>query len=344
MTTSTRGALLGTLALSLLTFVLAAPASAGPDSGAGGGESTDSGYGAWVVSLTGDYSASKVADVGRPPPICWWSHIDAPDPHDAEGVYEWFNGYLSDHGPSSAGGGAYVAGSARWPGAFEDAIEADAEGDGVTWYRLTFAEGMSMEEMLASGCTSSTNVMGTEIPIMYNYFDFNDTPPPPVIDARLLAEYAYNVMNLVSPTLEWNPKIARRDGAALINLPTWMWVTDPEAVARREVTASVGTVSATVVAEPGDMEIWSPAGRASCTAAQALVRYSADLDESSACTLTFSRASYETPGGFEVTATVPWTASWSTSTGLGDDFPERPITQNTDIRVAGSQAVVTEVD
>ncbi|GGD24109.1 hypothetical protein GCM10007231_24050 [Nocardioides daphniae] len=332
-------------------WLLASPGAAhadisSPEGAAGGGE-TPGGYSAYAVRLEGDYSVSLAGRVSLPAPRCWWTEVEAPDPNNAEGVRDWFAAYLSSHGPSSAGGGAYVQASARHPEAFDAAVDADREGAGVTWYKLEYDRSMTPAELVGAGCTDwavQGGAMVGDVPIMYNYFPFQ-TPRPPVVDVRVLAEYAYEVMNLVSPELDWNPKIAGRNNAALINLPTWMWVRDAEAVDTREVTASVGTVSVTVTAEPGTMLVRSEAGSASCDASQATTSYRAGRDESSACTVSFSKESYGVEGGFAVVAEVPWTASWRSGAEGGALGPRpRWVRETTSVPVSGSQALVTQVN
>ena len=335
-------AAVGALALSTLALTGGAPATAG--SGGGGGTDTEGGYGVWAVKVTGDVSASLVGSVSRPPPVCWWQPMGSPDPDDAKGTYEWFSSFLSSLGPSSASGGPYYVAASGYPDSFEAAVEADKEEPGVTWYELKSAPGTDMETIISSGCSGSVSgPMIGEVPISFRYFPHR-TPPEPVIDEEVLAEYAYDVMDLVAPSLQWNPKIDGRGDAALVNLPTWMWVNDADAVGVREVTASVGGVTVTVTAAPSEMRISSPAGSQDCTTAQARRAYAPGRDESSACTITFSRGSYSSPGGFPVTATVPWTASWQSNTGRGGDLASRTVNETTDIRVAQSEALVTEVD
>ena len=44
--------------------------------------------------------------------------------------------------------------------------------------------------------------------------------PPPAVDPKDLAAYAYEVMDLKKPALEWNPHLASNHDATLVNLPT----------------------------------------------------------------------------------------------------------------------------
>lgn len=337
---------IGLLGAGVMAWTVGAPGAANadlatPQEAAG---PTDTGYYAYAVRLEGDFSPSLAGRVTLPPPRCWWTEVEAPDPHNAEQVKEWFFQYLADHGPSSAGGGAYVMASARYPQAFDAAIEQDGD-PGVTWYQLQTAGYMSPEEQVSSGCTEWAVRGGPavgDVPIAFNFFPFQQ-PRQPVVDPRFLAEYAYEVMDLVRPDLDWNPKISAREDAALINLPTWMWVRDSDSVDTRSVTASVGDVSVTVTAQPGTVRVTSDAGSTSCSTDAATTSYRPASPESSACTISFSKESYGLRNGFPVTATVPWTAAWAGS-GESDTLPPRTVSETTDIPVSGSQALVTQVD
>ncbi|QCX28289.1 hypothetical protein [Nocardioides jishulii] len=340
---------IGLLGAAALAWTLATPGAAHADlatpKGAAGGGETDDGYYAYAIKLTGDYSVGLAARVPRPAPKCWWTELEAPDPHNAVEVKDWFFRFMASHGPSSAGGGPYYMAASRYPDAFDDAIEQDEVGDGVTWYKLvTNPQNMPADEVVASGCTTMTGgPMVGNVPLSYRFGPFQTPPAEPVIDVRMLAEYAYSVMNLVRPELDWNPKISAQGNAALVNLPTWMWVRDPESVDTRSVTASVGDVSVTVTAQPGTMRVRSEAGSAVCSPDRATTTYSPGREESSACTVSFSKESYKVRGGFAVTATVPWTASW-TGGGEGDTFPDRTVSETTYVPVSSSQALVTEVN
>ena len=103
-----------------------------------------------------------------------------------------------------------------------------------------------------------------------------------------LAAYAYEVMDLKRPALEWNPHLASTDDATLVNLPTWLWTRDPAAVEERQVTAEAAGVSVTVTAQPNGMTVTSPVGGTECSAEQARTAYAPGVDEASACVFTFA--------------------------------------------------------
>lgn len=330
---------------------LAAPAHAGEGPGYGTGTNTDGGYGV-KVSLRGNWSESLRVSVPGPPPVCWWSPVAAPDPSDPQGVYDWFRANLSEMGPSSAGGGRETMESvANYPEDFEDAIEAGEAGKSVTWYQLQwdrerFSGPDGGKKLAQAGCTTSKLLdYGSgatfDLPVTYAWYEGN--PPEPQIDAETLAQYAYRVMDLVSPELNWNPRIDLLNSSTMVNLPTWLWVREPQAVETRTVTASVGAVSATVTARTDGLSVASPAGATTCTAAEARTAWAKGVAEADACVLRFTRGSYGYEGGFPVEARSAWTASWTSTTNQSGNLDPRTVLETTRIPVAQSETLVTEV-
>ena len=162
--------------------------------------------------------------------------------------------------------------------------------------------------------------------------------PPPAVAPEDLAAYAYEVMDLKRPTLEWNPHLASNGDATLVNLPTWLWTEDPEAVEERQVTAEAAGISVTVTAQPDGMTVSSPVGGTECTAEQARTAYAPGVDEASACVLTFPSASFAYAGGFPVQATTGWQATWTSNVGPGGDL--EPEDDDRDDRHPGDRGPV----
>lgn len=323
------------------------PASA--DYGGGGGSDDPSGgYGATAVHVSGDVSESLRASVPSPPPLCWWAPITEAPADDAKAVKKWWDEEIAPYLKGHAGPGWLAVPSFD---AFHDAVKADKKGKGVTWYRLHTNDAALpstgskewAEALKESGCTQTNNFMDYPVPVTLNFFPTGE-PPAPVVDARVLAEYAYEVMDLVSPELNWNPRLAAHNEAAMINLPTWLWVDQQAAVQTREVTATAGPVSVTVTATTDGLSVTSPAGTTQCSTDEAATAYASGVSENSACTLTFGRPSTGYDQGFPVDATTVWEASWTSNTGEGDDLQGRTVNETTYIPVAHSQALVTNVD
>ncbi|NYG55116.1 hypothetical protein [Nocardioides perillae] len=331
---------------------LAPPAHAG--AGGGQGEATDGGYGvgAVSVSVSGDYSPGLRASVPAPPPLCWWEPVTLlgwqVDPSDPEAVKKYYDEEMRPWLTGHASAGQAAVDYDR----FAAAIAAVAAGRDITWYSLRINDALrpggdgyqQAAALHAAGCGTGLNpAPGGLLLETMNWFETGNAPEP-VVDPEILAEYAYEVMDLVDPTLDWNPKIGEVGNASLVNLPTWLWVDDEASVGVRTVTASVGAVSATVTARTDGVSITSPAGTTECSADQARTAYSAGASEASACTLTFDRASWGYGGGFPVEASTTWQATWTSSTGEGGQLDARSAGETTYVPVAESQSLVTAVD
>lgn len=278
-----------------------------------------------------------------PPPLCWWTPT-AGDSGDPVKFAEAYRVQAESRGADMAER-KYLelpAGAAS--------LEAAKQKEGAVWYMLRWDTsrlewGTELHERLAAaGCTTARPWRdGSAVAVVWNYFIPGEEPPPQV-DVEDLALYAYKALYLVPPTLEWNPRITTRGGAALVNLPTWFWVEDPLALEEeREITASVGDVWARVVARSGRMELESPFGTVSCTRAQGRFKYAAGRDESKACTKTFIRTPPGVAGKFAVTATTEWSARWTSSTGEAETLPVRTLSETTNVPVVSSQSLVTRV-
>lgn len=337
------------LALTALTgFLAVPPAAAAPSTG---GENTDGGYGVGAVDvqLSGDFSPGLRASVPRPPPLCWWEPIvgwqvdlDASDP---EAVKEYFETEIRPHLTGHAGAGALMYDTAL----FEKAIKAAKAGEEVTWYSLELSEELrtspnASQRVVEAGCSRAAGGGEFSTYIAWNFFTPSNPPPAPPVDPEMLAQYAYEVMDLVDPDLDWNPKIGALANSSLVNLPTWMWVDDTEAVGERSVTATAGNVSATVTATTDGLSVTSPAGTTECDVEAARTAYADGTSEDSACTLAFDRASTGYPQGFPVEASTVWQAEWTSSAGEGGTLENRSVGQTTYIPVAESQALVRKVD
>lgn len=340
-------------------FGLAGPAFAGAGSG---GDTTGGGYGARAVDvqLSGDYDPGLVSSVPGPPPLCWWEPISTlgwgVDPNDPKAVKDyWFKNVVPNtEGSDSAAGRLSVGSDTK----FQQAIDAAKNGQKVTWYTLQYddtrvsggdgsvgAHNKGTAKLRAAGCGSGVEngPFGLQVLVTLDFFPTGD-PPAPVVDPKTLADYAYRVMDLVKPTLDWNPQVAKLDDATITNFPTWLWTHDQAAVHDRTVTATAGNVSVTVTASTDGLSVTSPAGTTECSADQAATAYARSESQGSACSLTFNRASYGYPKGFPVEASTVWDASWTSNTGEGGDLDAKTVGATTYIPVADVQTVDTGVN
>ena len=82
------------------------------------------------------------------------------------------------------------------------------------------------------------------------YVEAGATPPPveEAVDPQVLAQVAFEHMQLPEATIRWNPSL-NGSGATIVNLPTFVWVEN--AVSQVQVTARVPGVSSTVTATRG---------------------------------------------------------------------------------------------
>lgn len=329
------------------------PASAGGLSG-GSGDANDGGYGAGAshVTVTGDVSPARRASVPSPPPLCWWEPVSAlgwdVDADDPEAVKEYWDEEVRPWLTGHAAEGAQAVNYDR----FLEAVRASARGQDLTWYHLRVNDDMrpggdgydQAAELSSRGCGSGTQP-GRYGPVLVTIDWFpTGAQPDPVVDPEILAEYAYEVMDLVEPTLDWNPKIGEVANASLVNLPTWMWVDDMAAVGDRSVTATAGPVSSTVTATTDGLSVTSPAGTVQCDASQARQSYAGGVEEASGCVLTFNRASWGYAQGFPVAASAVWQATWTSNQNEGGELESRTSAATTYIPVAESQAIVSAVD
>jgi len=325
-----------------------------------GGSSTDTGYGARVqVQLSGDVSQSAVASIPGPPPMCWWEDlsttmlddekVDTSDPAAVQKYYEeevrpWLTGH--------AGVGQLSMPSSDY---FKDVIKKVKAGQDMTFYALQTADsavtgapgdpGYAAEVRAVGAACNSPVVDGPYGPMTVGWQAFpTGQQPPPAVSPEDLAAYAYEVMDLKRPGLEWNPHLASAGDATLVNLPTWLWTRDPAAVEERQVTAEAAGVSVTVTAQPNGMTITSPVGGTECTAEQARTAYAPGVAEASACVFTFPMASVRYEGGFPVESTTGWQATWTSNTGPGGDLQPKTMSAVTDIPVIEVQSRVSDVN
>jgi hypothetical protein len=149
-----------------------------------------------------------------------------------------------------------------------------------------------------------------------------------------LAQMARRQLRLPAPRIAASPA-----GDQLVNLPTWLWVSD--GWGPLSATASVPGVSVTAVARPTSVS-WSlgDGSTVTCTGPGTPFRVGSDpRSVSPDCGHTYRSSSAHQPGeAFPVSATVHWTVRWS-GAGQGGTFPDMTTTGDAAFRVAESQAL-----
>jgi len=224
---------------------------------------------------------------------------------------------------------------------FEEAAKGKA--DKANWYLLNCSIDLQDHRAIAfAGETAMT--MGSPDPYARpaRLVPTGTPVPQPLVDPEVLRDAAYESMDIPEPTISRNPEITG-SAATLVNLDTFFW-----ADAYREtwdITASVGPVSATVVAQSEGWVLTSPAGGQSCTQDQFTTPYSHGVIPEAACTISFGRASLGYAGGYPVRATATWGATWTGTPAPTAPEALPPVTTGAtvDVPVAESQAVVRSI-
>jgi hypothetical protein len=177
------------------------------------------------------------------------------------------------------------------------------------------------------------------------YVEAGEDPPAGEVSPQVLAQIAYESMDLPTGTIRWNPQLAG-SGATIINTDTWVWVAGaPVAVA---VTAQIPSgMWARVDAQLSGLELSAPGAEpASCP--DAGTPWSAGATGTS-CSLVFYRSSANQPvkagqalPTATMSATATWSASWVSSMNpVPTALPAQEITTTAEVPVAEIQALVT---
>lgn len=159
-------------------------------------------------------------------------------------------------------------------------------------------------------------------------------PAPP--SPEQVAQIARKRLQMPRPAISASP-----GGTQLVNLPTWLWLSNGWMPV--SATASVPGVSVTAVAKPVSVT-WSMGDGGSVICRSSGTPYTADRDPKSLspdCGYTYRRSSAGQPAeAFPVTATVNWTVTWS-GAGQAGVFPDMTTVAAVTLRVAESQGIAT---
>lgn len=182
--------------------------------------------------------------------------------------------------------------------------------------------------------------------------DFVDEPVP-TIDPREAARRVVETMDFVAPRLGLSPHVIGPARAAVVNVPVWMWVTDPgpTTTGPQTVTATAGGVSITATATLDRID-WSMGGGKVVTcrgAGTALDREKLEglplrrMPASPTCGHKYVKTSRCEPGkSFRVTATAFWNVHW-TGGGTQGDIPLE-FSRSTPLRVVELRPVLVDPD
>jgi hypothetical protein len=188
--------------------------------------------------------------------------------------------------------------------------------------------------------------------------DSEPTVPVLRVEPEQVALQAYKELDLVEPVLDRNPRATQgtHSGLTLVNIPTWFWVTNSQALGAdgtRSVKAEARQpgekiLGVEVTARTKGLTVSSPAAETTtCPVVKARLAWSEGLGEEDGCTLHFHHASVGLPDGHPVTASVTWTATWTSSPGPATPQPvpngTRTVTSTVPVPVAEIQAIVTDL-
>jgi len=176
------------------------------------------------------------------------------------------------------------------------------------------------------------------------YVEATDPVPTPAVDPAVLAQIAYDSMDLPHGTIRWNPSVD--GGATVVNLDTWVWVENaPTSVS---VTAQIPSGTwARVDAQLSGLQLSAP-GADPATCPDTGVAWSPGATTTS-CSLVFFRSSANQPvkagqvlPTATLTASAQWTASWVSSLDATPTaLRTQEITTTAEVPVAEIQSLVT---
>ncbi|GAB2686141.1 hypothetical protein [Thalassiella azotivora] len=315
-----------------------------------GGVGTGSGYSVVAsIVFTGDAApgggGTRSVSV---PAKCWWTLFgggDRPSGSDTAAVRQWVDDQYSVPHYSGADWVRLLGSRDR----YEAAEQREAAGEDLAWYSLQCREGLTdlTDPDVLAVAHETITAWGSTYPVIMRLLAEGSAPPPPVVDPRDLADVARDQMVLETPVIERNPPAVAgsAQGATLVGLDTWFWVTNPAAVGgadgTRTIRAQVGPVWAEVVATSGGLRVMSPAGSADCPPEVALRAWAPGADDEAGCTVRFVRSSVGHPGGYDVQASATWAATFTTSAGQSGPLAGDTLATVVQVPVAESQSLVT---
>jgi len=215
-----------------------------------------------------------------------------------------------------ASGGGSTGGGPAGPGS------AGLSGTGGSGWTCTDLQLVVNNQVAPGGPTpgswysvTCTNAAGSSVTKTEWIPDQAATPPAPGVDPYSVALQAEHSIVLPQPAINVNPA-----GAAVVNLPTWLWI-DPSSWHSYSVSASVGSVVATAVATPVTVR-WSMGDGGSVVCDGPGTNYDTSLpatQQVTGCSYSYRVSSAGQPAvdgspddaSFLVTATETWAVSWS---------------------------------
>ena len=171
-------------------------------------------------------------------------------------------------------------------------------------------------------------------------------PPAPVIDARTLVRAAMGAVRIPVPEVETNPRVTTGDGvsgATVVGLDTWVWATG-ETPSQVRVTASAGSLSATVVASASGLRVSAPDSVPSCPGWGSPWVPGQSQEGGSDCTVEFTRSSAHLGGTTPLTVSVGYDVAWTATDGTSGTLDPVTTTATVDLPVAEIQTINRDTD
>ncbi len=161
-------------------------------------------------------------------------------------------------------------------------------------------------------------------------------PGVPAVTPDVLAQEARNTLQLPEPTVGVSPD-GLNENPALVNLPTWWWVTNGDPLTQR---TSLGGVWAEVTAEATSSAwVTSDGERTDCAGlGMAWAQGMRELEPGS-CSHTYTHANADEEAQIEVV----WQVSWVGSGGTGGTLDPITLTSTLAVPVYERHAIVTSV-
>lgn len=173
------------------------------------------------------------------------------------------------------------------------------------------------------------------------------------IDPRVAARQVVETMTFVAPRLGVSPYVQSANHVGIVNVPIWMWVTDPgpTTTGPQTKTAALGGVSITATGTVDRIE-WSMGAdeTVSCKGAgtpftreMAAGKSLNDMPASPTCGFRYAKSSRcEKSGTYNVTATAYWTVHW-TGGGMQGDIP-LDFSRSIPLRITDLRPVLVDPD
>ena len=157
----------------------------------------------------------------------------------------------------------------------------------------------------------------------------------------MLAQEAYGLLRLPSPTIERSPDATNSDRGTSytwVNLWTWFW-TDPATFTPKAKTVNAGAVSATATATPTAL-VFDPGNGDAPVSCPGLGRPWSAADGNAApanggCGYVYRRIST----AVAATVSIHWTVTWTGSTGETGRLPELTTSASSTFAVEQVQVV-----